>query len=137
MRTLCQNLLFLAMLAFVGCNRSQHQGVPSGYSKQSGDIGKFFVAEVQRYGGNLRTTNALPKLQMEWWYKADGNGFQLLLDKTNHVEFQDFLQEAFGNPKLNADYPHVLYKVQDIGAAIMCNFGTNPLHVICLKAQAF
>lgn len=125
------------MLAFVGCNRSPPQGVPSGYSEQSGDIGKFFVAEVQRYGGSLKTTNALPKMQTEWWYKTDANGFQLLLDKTNRAEFQDFLQEAFGNPTLNADYPHVLYKAPDIGAAIMCNFGTNPLHVIVLRAQAF
>lgn len=126
------------LICWSGCNKSRPQGVPSGYSEQSDDMVKFFVEEMQRYGGHVKTTNVLPKLQMTWWYKVDRNGFQLLFDKTNRVDFQNFLKQAFGDPIISEEYPHILYRVQDIGTAIMCNFGTNdPLQVICLKAQAF
>lgn len=123
-------------LGWTGCDRTRPIGVPSNYSSGSGDIANFFITEVQRYGGHVTTTNTLPSVRMQWWYKLDTNGFQVLLDQTNRTEFQNFLQTAFGDAILNTNYPQVVYKVQNIGAAIICNFGTNPLQVICLRAQA-
>lgn len=121
----------------LGCNHDRPVWAPQGYSRKTGDLGKFFLTEVQHYGGKPKSNSPAPILKTEWWYNTDANGFQVLLDNTNRPAFQVFLQDAFGEAITNHDYPQILYRVQDIGVAIMCNCSTNPIHVICLKAHAF
>ena len=113
-------------------------GVPAGYSGESGDMTAFFVGEVRRYGGHVKAMTAAPTLRMTWWFKEDQNGFQVLFDRTNRIGFEHFLEQTFGNAISSDTYPHLLYRVRDIGVGIVCNFGTNgPLQVICLKAGTF
>lgn len=73
---------------------------------------------------------------MEWQYKEDENGVQILFDYQNLVQFESFLKASLGNFTLKNDYPQIVYGIKSVGVNVFCNLGTNPIHVICLRAGA-
>ena len=114
-----------------GCGKPTVEG----YTYKSGDFPQFLLGEINKYGGHIQT-HASQKLDMEWQYKEDDNGVQILFDHQNLAQFESFLKAALGNFTLKSDYPQIVYSPKSIGMNVFCNLQTNPIHVICLRAGA-
>lgn len=120
---------------YMGCSRT---GVreETEFRIESGDFTKSFLAKIKEYGGTPKTINELPKLTMRWQYKADANGFQFMFDNAYQSAFERMVEQAFGEPRRNSKYPHLLYQGKDVGVSILVRFSTNQVHVICLRPES-
>ena len=108
----------------------------SGYSTHSGDVILFLAQEVKNAGGQVADLETEGTLQTEWRFKKDSNGFQMLLPSKEKESLVKALALRFGDPVLRDTYPHLVYKVQDLGVAIMIDLEQDPIHLICLKKGA-
>jgi hypothetical protein len=115
--------------SLTGCGRT----TVDGYSNKSGDFSQFFLAQITKYGGHVASTGA-PKLVMDWQFKSDDNGFQILFDRHNLSQFEGLLKASLGNFTLESEYPQIVYGTKSIGLQIFCNLKANPIHIICLRA---
>jgi hypothetical protein len=124
----CGVVIFTAWY-LAGCGKPTIEG----YTYKSGDFPQFFLGEINKYGGHVQT-NGLKKFDMDWQYKEDENGVQILFDHQNLAQFESFLKVSLGNFTLKSSYPQIVYNPQSIGVNVFCNLGTNPIHVICIRA---
>jgi hypothetical protein len=106
----------------------------STYSPHSGDVAEFFSKQAEAYGGKPNVK--VPFVQMEWRVKGDSNGFQMLFDSKYIPQFKKYLFEAYGETELHSSYPQIVYNAKDVGVRILCDLGSNPAHVICLRSNS-
>jgi hypothetical protein len=131
LRTAYCGLLILVAWYLAGCGKPTVEG----YTYKSGDFPQFFLGEINKYGGHVQKHGS-QELDMEWQYKEDENGVQMLFDPQNLPQFESFLKASLGNFTLKSDYPQIVYNTKSIGVNVFCNVATNPIHVICLRAGA-
>ena len=128
-------ILLLSAIFLVGATSEPELNPPVGYKKLKGDFAKAFVSKAKSYGGRIKRDD-FPSFECQWAYKADKDGFQILLPTNEAERLKLFFRQAFGEPTVSKIYPHLVYKIKDAGIAIMCDLEANPIHIICLRAQA-
>lgn len=106
------------------------------YTSRSGDLIPFLVEEVEKAGGQVDDLGSEGRLQTEWLFRADSGGFQVLLPSQEKEALVSGLTKRFGEPTLQDTYPHLLYRVQSLGVAMMVDLENDPIHLVCLKESS-
>jgi hypothetical protein len=106
------------------------------YKGKSGDLVQFMLNALSRYGGTVTVTSTVPVMRAEWRYAEDAKGFQILLPQRHKEELVRCLTLLLGEPMRRDKYPHLVYKEDRFGVAIVANLERDPIHIICLRKGA-
>lgn len=125
------HLLLLGLLC--SCSRHGLPSIPDEYTKHSGDFTPFLSDAVVKFGGR---TNAgtVTRLDSEWWFKSDANGFQVLMPTNHRAGVESSLREIFGEPIVSPGYPHLLFRSTNVGVTVAAQTQLNPMHIIITRA---
>jgi len=86
-----------------------------------------------KFGGrtNGGTTT---RFDVEWWFKIDTNGFQILMATNHRAGVESSLREVFGAPIVSTGYPHLLYRSGNVGVTVAAQTHLDPMQIIVTKA---